>query len=131
MTASERGFFSPEAIVMLPFAILIDLVGIILVCFALDDFFITDIIALFFIGGWSFFRSQVKGKPQEVEMPSFGEQKRAVRQIKKAGKKTTKAAKWAKRLKWLRPLCIVGEIIPYVGWLPLWTVFVYFELKYS
>ena len=115
-------FFSPEALIMLPLAIVLDLVGIILVCFAFDDFFITDIIGFATIGAWGFFRSQIKGKPSET--PSIGELKQSRETIKevKQTKKAGKAAKWGKRLKFL-------EFIPYVGALPFWTVSVYFELK--
>ncbi len=104
-------FFSPEAIIMMPLAITLDLIGLILVLFALDDFFITDIIGIAIIGSWTFFRSQ------QVQM------------TQRAQQKIGKAAKQARRLKWLRPLMIVGEFIPYVGALPCWTILVYFELK--
>jgi len=124
--------FSPEMLTILPFAIIIDLIGIILVCFGLDDFWITDIIAWTFIGSWSFFRSQVV-PAADVEMPSFGEKRKLAKSAKqmqkvsqttKKAQKATKAAKWAKRLKWF-------EFIPYVGALPLWSVSVYMTIKYS
>ena len=130
MANGGTSFFSPEAVAMLPLAILIDAIGIALLCFGSDDFFITDIIGLLFIGGWSYFRSMVKGGTQETEMPTLGGKKGAVKTAKQT-QRATKVMKWTKRLKWLRPLCVVGEIIPYTGWLPFWTVFVYFELKYS
>lgn len=110
-TGGLGSFFSPEAIIMMPLAILLDLIGLILVIFALDDFFITDIIGITIIGSWTFFRSQ------QVQM------------TQRAQQRIGKAAKQARRLKWLRPLMIIGEFIPYVGVLPCWTVLVYFELK--
>jgi len=128
-------FLSPEAIIVLPFAITIDLISIILVIFALDDFWITDIIAITFLGGWSFFRAQTKtGSSKEVELPDIGEKikaQKAVRQTGKGGEKATKAAKWTKRLKWLRPIAIIGEIIPYFGVLPLWTLWIIAEIQTS
>ena len=108
-------FLSPEALVMLPLAIILDLIGIVLVIFALDDFFITDIIGFAIIGAWSFFRSQIKGKEPEIKISD-------IKNIKE--KKAGKAAKWGRRAKWL-------EFIPYVGALPFWTVSVYSELKSS
>ena len=120
----EEGFsfLSPEAFIVLPFAILIDLIGIILIFFGLDDFWITDIIAFSFFGGWGYFRSIARRK-EKTEMPSVGEKRKAVKEIKQT-KKAGKVAKWGKRLKFL-------ELIPYVGVLPFWTVSVYLELKSS
>jgi len=106
-------FLGPEALIMLPVAVVLDLIGIILVCFALDDFWITDIIGIASIGLWTYFRSQT------------------MKVTHKAAARITKVAKWAKRLKWLRPLLIIGEFIPYVGAAPLWIIVVYLELKYS
>lgn len=57
-TAGNIGnLLSPEAVIMLPLAIFIDLIGIILVCFGLDDFGITDIFAIAIFGPWMFLRS--------------------------------------------------------------------------
>lgn len=106
-------FLSPEAIIFLPLAALLDLVSIILVFFALDDFWITDIIGIIFIGGWIWFRSGT------------------LKTTHKAAKRLTQVIKWAKRLKWLRPLLIVLEFIPYVGVAPCWVLVVYFELKHN
>jgi hypothetical protein len=102
---------SPEAVIMLPLAILLDLIGIVLICFALDDFFITDIIGIVFIGGWIYFRSG------------------AIKTTKGAKEKAGKIIKKMKKLKRLRFLCIGAELIPYIGALPSWTILVYFELK--
>lgn len=121
MADEGTSFLSPEALIMLPLAALLDLVGIILLCFALDDFFITDIIGWLTIGVWSYFRSQIKGEPSVTEMPRLGEKKEITKKMTQ-NKKAGKTAKWGKRLKFL-------EFIPYVGALPFWTVSVYFELK--
>ena len=120
---------------MLPFAVFIDLIGIILVFFLLDDFWITDIVAWTFIGGWSFFRSQITPDSggETTQIPSSGgkkelagkikEVRRTAEQTKKA-RRTARLAKWGKRIKWL-------EFIPYVGALPFWTISVYMTIKYS
>jgi len=102
-------FFSPEAIVMLFVAVILDLIGLALVIFALDDFFITDIAGLFIIGGWMFLR--------------VGHVTTA-RKIRKKGKKMGRRV--FKRL----DLASLIEMIPWVGGLvPAWTLAVYFEIK--
>lgn len=103
--------FSPEAIIMFLIAGILDIIGLILLLFALDDFFTTDLIGIFFIGGWIYFRSQT------------------VKVTRGAAARMGKRAKWASRLKWLRPLMVIGELIPYVGAAPCWTALVYFELQ--
>ncbi|MDO8655558.1 MAG: hypothetical protein Q7R48_04105, partial [bacterium] len=45
------------------------------------------------------------------------------------GEAAEKAAKIAKRLKWLKPLAFIGELVPYVGVLPMWSFMVYSELQ--
>lgn len=111
-------FLSPEALIILPLAIIIDTVGIVLVCFALDDFFITDIVGWATIGVWSAFRSQIKGSGSTIEKPDVG--KKTQKETKAI--KTTKAAKWAK---WIRFL----EFVPYLGALPFWTISTFLILK--
>jgi hypothetical protein len=131
-------FMSPEAVIMLPLAAILDLVGIILICFALDDFFITDIIGWLTLGVWSMVRSQVKGG-EEVSLPdtegkrelrgkmkdqkgAAGAAEKTTQETGKTAVKTAKAGKWAK---WIRFL----EFIPYVGVLPFWTISTFFILK--
>jgi len=144
-------FLSPEALIIFPLAVLLDLAGIILVVFGFDDFFITDIIGFATIGVWSFFRSQIKGKETTTEMPAFGEKRELAKKTKQLGKvgarvqkaaeaaekaskvaeaagDVEKAGKLAKKAKWLKRLKFL-EFIPYVGALPFWTISVYFELK--
>lgn len=106
-----KGFITPEALIILPLAFLLDLTGIILICFGLDDFWITDAIGIIFIGGWIYIRSQTI---------------KVTRRAKRGIGKVTKAAR---RLRWLRPLCIIGEFVPYVGVIPFWAILVFFELK--
>lgn len=99
--------FSPEALVMFFFAGMLDLIGLILLLFALDDFWITDIIGLIFLGGWMFLRSGTIT---------------ATKGAKKAG------TKFLKRI----GFSFLGEIIPFFGGIaPCWTLAVYFELRGS
>ena len=108
-------FFSPAALIMLPLAAVIDVseffIGGIPVIGQIISI-ILDIVAIVFIGGWMWFRSGTM-------TVSKGTQARIA-----------KVAKWAKRLKWLRPLLIILEFIPIVGSAPLWVIAVYLELKY-
>ena len=104
--------FSPEGVIMMPIAVILDLVGIILIIFALDDFFITDIIGIIFISAWMFIRSSTAAVPERM-------QKRTQTGVAKL----FRGSKWKK---FLTP--IIGEVIPYVGALPCWTLAVYYEI---
>lgn len=127
---------SPETLIILPLAVIIDIIGIILLIFGLDDFWITDAIALFFIGSWSAIRPQPAFEEAEIRMPPIRQEdrKKALGQIQEEAKKISKevqkaqkaakTVKWAKRLKWL-------ELIPYIGAFPLWTISVYLTIKNS
>ncbi len=103
--------FGPEGVVMMAIAIILDLVGIILICFGLDDFFITDIIGIIFISTWMFLRSSTVAVPKKM-------QERTQKGVAKLFR-----GKWKK---FLTP--IIGELIPYVGALPCWTLAVYYEI---
>jgi hypothetical protein len=52
---SPNGFVSPMGLIMFPLAVLLDAIGLIILCFGLDDFWITDAIGLVFIGGLMIF----------------------------------------------------------------------------
>lgn len=121
---------SPEALIMVPVALTLDCIGIMLVLVALDDFGIMDIVGICTIGAWTFFRS--KGQEMRVSTSAKEKTEKAVAKIgekvKKLEQKLPKATKWAKRLKWLRPLLMIVEVIPYVGSFPLWTICVFLTL---
>lgn len=103
--------FSPEGVVMMTVAVILDLVGIILLLFALDDFFITDIVGILFITPWMFLRSSTVATPEKMQ------------------KKTQKGISKLFRGKWKKFLTpIIGEVIPYVGAFPCWTLAVYYEI---
>ncbi|HPD19725.1 MAG TPA: hypothetical protein PLV95_00580 [Candidatus Pacearchaeota archaeon] len=90
---------SPETVLMLCWAGLIDLIGIVLLCFALDDFGILDLISTITIGGWMFLR---KGKLVNFK---------------------------AQRKRLVRFLVGMGiEIVPYLGALPAVTIITYLTL---
>lgn len=129
--------FSPEFLTIMPIAVIIDIIGIVLLIFGLDDFGITDIIGWAILGTWGFLRSQVVPESTTAQTPSMGAKQELAKDFRAATQKTEKAAqeavkaqkmsksaKWAKRMRWL-------EFIPYVGALPLWSVSVYMTIKYS
>jgi small-conductance mechanosensitive channel len=103
--------FSPEGVVLMTIAVILDLVGIILILFALDDFFITDIIGIIFISAWMLIRSSTVAVPKKM-------QKKAQTGLAKLFRGPWK--------KFLTP--IIGEVIPYAGALPCWTLAVYYEI---
>jgi len=94
---------SPEGVMMLFIAVIIDIID-----FLIGSFFLLDIVAMLVIGVWIYFHSQ---------------------QVAVTKGAAARLSVWTKRLRWLRPLMIVLEWIPIVGMLPLWTLLVYFELK--
>jgi len=141
-----------EVIIMLPIALTIDIVGIIIICFGLDDFGISDIIAFVVFFPWTlmrmfyftiddYFEEEMKeaaqeSQPSEKEAPTKMKpvsQIRRGRKARKAAKKAVKkvAKKTAKKgaksgIKFFASL--LGELIPYVGALPFWTIFIMWDL---
>ncbi|MDD2496345.1 MAG: hypothetical protein PHE29_14295 [Tissierellia bacterium] len=106
---------NPETIIMLPFAVFIDGIGIILICFGLDDMGITDIIGIIFINGQLFFR---------------GEKRVDIKSVKKRAKNIMT---FIKKLFTQKPFkfftSAVLEMIPYLGsLLPFWTIAVLLNL---
>ena len=127
---SASGLFSPEGAVFLPLAILLDLISIILIIFALDDFCILDIIGIATIGAWVFYKTGVAPSAPESTVQKAEKAKDAVRQGRASGEIAEKAEKLAAKAgkygRWLRPaLCILGELIVWIGAIPFWTYLVY------
>ncbi|MDP2926526.1 MAG: hypothetical protein Q8N65_00055 [bacterium] len=129
---------TPEGIIMMPMAMVLDGIGIILILFALDDFFITDIIGTIIIGGWLFFRTgtvpsmperieqktkETAGKVEKGAASTAAKAADAEKTIQKVGGKIGKSSRWLKPL-----LCGLGEFVPYLGVIPFWTYLVYSEL---
>lgn len=101
---------SPE-IVILVWAVIIDLVNIIIVFFGLDDFGAVDIFGIVTISLWSFLRTQTVVAPPRAQTQA----KNFLRKIF--------TGKWSK---FLTP--IIGEVVPYLGVGPFWTLSVYYQL---
>lgn len=113
-TAAEKTseLFGPEGILMMLAAGILDLTGLVLLCFGLDDFGVADIIGIFLIGGWMYSRTGVISMPERAQKRARG---------------------WLRKLfrgKWKRYLTpFIGEIIPYLGGIAFcWTLAVYYEL---
>ena len=106
--------FTPEAFVMISFAVFIDageffVEWIPLIGNALS--ILLDIIALIFIGFWMYTRSKKITAPE------------------KTAARIKKVVKFTKKFKWLKPACMIFEMIPVVSSLaPLWIVAVLLEL---
>ena len=106
---NKSSILSPAGIIMLIVAVLIDLAGLIILCFGLDDLGILDVLGLVFIGGLMFVQSG--------EITSTKGTKKA---LKKAGGKVLKRV----------GLSFLGELIPYFGGIaPCWILAVYFHFK--
>jgi hypothetical protein len=103
--------FTPETFFMLPFALGLDMIGIILVCFGLDDFGTTDIIGIGFINIWLILRGRRVLHKQG--------RKGAISNIKNVF--TGKTSKF-----FAAPFL---ELIPYLGCLPFWTISVLLNLE--
>ncbi len=119
-------YFSPEAILVISVAVLLDIAGIL--CAILIPVlgigvilsFIPDIVGILFFGAWMLFRGQgTEGIKQEI-----GERVDQKRKLKKAAKGLKKGMKFGKF-----GLATLGELIPVVGALPFWTIFVLLELR--
>jgi len=110
--AGGMNLMSPEGFMLMLIAGTIDSIGIFLIFLGLDDFWITDFAAYSTIGLWILMRGGGFKKPTATGVEA-----------------AEKAAKIAKRLKWFRLAAFIGELIPYIGALPLWTLLVYSELQ--
>jgi len=96
---------------MLPLAVGLDVVGIILLCLGLDDFGMTDAIGIVFINMWLILRNK---KPRNEQG-----RKGAIDSVRKVF--TGKTTKFT--------VPMFGELIPYLGVLPFWTLSVLFNLS--
>ena len=106
---------TPETIIMLPIAFFLDLCGLAVVVFGLDDLGLLDIIGMFTFFPWLLIRGE--------RLPSLAGTKSGAK-IKESLTKLFKN----KHLKFLTPL--IGEVTPWVGGLGFfWTLSVLFNLE--
>lgn len=133
----EAIFLAPEGFLMISMAIFVDLSEVLVEVFLPGPGHIISVIidlgAIVIIGGWMFFRSFLKGREMGRLPPSLGKRSKIMREkgLEAAARAAQKAEKWGKRLRWLRPLLVITEMIPVIGSIPGWTIAVYLELKYG
>ncbi len=123
--------FSPkgalEAVLVFPvmfiIALTIDIVGVVLICFGLDDFGILDIVGLIIFGTWVFARSGGEKNLSDQKSVSTTKEKSAA--IKKQG---TTLLKRLGRVGLRAGLIAILEFIPYIGAILFgWTIVVVIE----
>ncbi|MBL7150848.1 hypothetical protein ISS86_02875 [Candidatus Microgenomates bacterium] len=106
---NSPSILSPIGVIMLIFAILLDLAGLIILCFGLDDLGILDVLGLIFVGGLMF----MSARDMTVT-------KGAKKALKKVGGKVLKRV----------GLSFLGELIPYFGGIaPCWTIAVILHFR--
>jgi len=119
--SGKKGFIGIEFVIMVPLAICFDVFGPLVSSIPLIGWAASPMIAIFgffFFNGWMWFRGSTK-----IHRRSAAKQKLA--------KQTQKLAKIARRFKWLKFATPIIEAIPYINFLPMWTIVVLLELKSS
>ena len=108
----KAGLLSPEGIIMICLALLLDGIGVLLLIVSLvsggaGEYFsyFVDFVGLILIGAWMFSRSGAIRGPKGIK-------KISAKALKRVG------------------LAFLGELIPFIGDIvPCWTIAVYYELK--
>lgn len=134
--ARAGALFSPEGITMMLIAVPLDIFGFILTVISILTLFgvltleipeiinwISDGMGLFFFGLWSLFKSSVDQKPSSAAdlAQNVVQRRRGIQATFKKARGMGKGLKFG--------LTTLGEFIPIFGALPLWTLFVWSELK--
>lgn len=137
---SRVHFLDPDFLVFaMPFAVLIDLVDIIL---ELTSFvvipkllgMVADVVTFAIIGGWMYWRTgrMADAKKQQQEQMGKKLAEKASQLSKKAKKQVAQkvVAKQASKKVFARMgLVLIGELIPFVGLIPFWTISVISTLR--
>ena len=145
---------SPEGILIMFLAGLLDLMGAI--CLILDVVFgigeilsyIPDGLGILFLGSWALMRALASGKTMGeakeeasekiADIKEAGEKRReAIEQRREALRRKREMIKKGKKLMLKKGgktglrfgLATLGEVIPFLGAAPFWTIFVYLEMK--
>ena len=128
----SSSFTTPEGVLMLFLAGLLDLIGLLCLiadlAFGIGEIFsfIPDVIGIIFFGSWMLMRLQASGDDVKDMTKQVSDKKQTMETSKKVLKKTAKKAS-RKGLRF--GLASLGELIPLLGALPFWTIFVISELK--
>ena len=129
------GLTSPEGVVMVSLAVMLDILGILCLilwlAFGIGGIlsYIPDMIGIFFFGFWMLMRSQENKTYKEARGEVAGEVAEHHRKVQTAKKAFKKGAKRASKSGLKFFAAMIGELIPLLGALPFWTIFVVSELK--
>ena len=142
-------FLSPGGIVMMGTAVLLDLIGIALT--VLDIFYgigevfswLTDFSGLLWFGMWEMTNSMMaqeqteinitpdevrqRGKMMADSKENFQAASKKIAEAQKSAGAGSRAAGFFRRFRLL--FAFVGEVLPLIGALPLWTLYTYSKLK--
>lgn len=119
------GLLSPEGIIMLPFAILLDIAGVIFtildIAYGIGEIpsWISDGIGIIFFGLWILIRHQTMASQKELAK-EVAERRKAIKGAVKQARRMGKGLRFA--------ISTIGEILPLVGAIPFWTWLVWSEL---
>ncbi|MDD4624816.1 MAG: hypothetical protein PHI77_00680 [Candidatus Pacebacteria bacterium] len=116
-------FTTPEGMVMMTSAVMVDVSGF----FGFPWLFIPDL----FFGFWLMMRGSVKSAENGQEPVKKQERGQEKNKKPSAPPKAGKRAKKVRRIKWLRVVVFIGELIPVINILPLWIILVFSELFYN
>lgn len=129
------GLTSPEGVTMVSLAVMLDIIGFICLILWLAAgiggilSYIPDIIGIFFFGFWMFMKSREKTTYKETRTEMAGEVAEHHRKVQTAKKVLKKGAKRASKSGLKFFAAMLGELIPLLGALPFWTMFVVSELR--
>ena len=129
------GLTSPEGVIMVCLAVMLDILGIICLILWLAAgvggilSYIPDIIGIFFFGFWMLMKSQEDKTYKESRTEVASEVAEHHKKVKTTKKVFKKGAKRASKSGIKFFAAMLGELVPLIGALPFWTMFVVSELK--
>ena len=129
------GLTSPEGVIMVSLAAMLDILGIICLILWIAAgiggilSYIPDIIGIFFFGFWMLMKSREDKTYKETRTEMASEVAEHHKKIKTAKKAFKKGAKRASKSGLKFFAAMLGELVPLIGALPFWTMFVVSELK--
>jgi len=140
MADNNGGITSPEGVLMLLVAIFFDLLSVALTIIGLFTVglgwvadLILDLLPIFIIGGWALIRGiwsgdkgtgEIKEYAQEISSNISSKIKQSKKNLETKAVEKSVAKTGAKRF----GIALIGELIPIIGALPMWTWFVYKEM---
>lgn len=131
--AAERArkisvFFSPEAAIVFPVAIVLDIFGLLVtvldIAYGIGEIpsWISDGIGIAFFGFWLLVRTLSISRPKAL-VGQVMEKRAEIKKLVGRARKMGRGLRFA--------ITFLGEVLPIIGVLPFWTWMVYSELKNS